>query len=128
MLRSVITLVLAVPAASLRVALEADVTPLSARAGWSKGERASPNDSIELTFLLRQQNVEQLEKHLFAASDPASPMYGRHLSNEEVHKRIIIRHMVLIKQLIIVFFQKPLLDQFHWNGSRNVRALGISLE
>lgn len=53
--------------------------------GWQHESRACPRDSVELTLLLRQQNVDILEQTLYAVSDPQSPAYGKHLSHEEVN-------------------------------------------
>ena len=72
-------------AGAVREALEADITPLDARVHWTKGAPADQSSPIHLTFLLQQQNVDRLEAALTAASDPASPTFGQHMSNEAVH-------------------------------------------
>ena len=71
--------------AATRVNLEADVASLDNRALWTKGARASSDDQLRLTFLLKQQNLDKLETSLLAASDPQSANYGQHMSNEAVH-------------------------------------------
>ena len=76
---------LAVATAATRVGLEADVAALDSRALWTKGARASSDDHLHLTFLLKQQNLDKLETRLLAASDPSDPKYGMHMSNEAVH-------------------------------------------
>mmetsp|Transcript_3469 Transcript_3469/g.5577 ORF Transcript_3469/g.5577 Transcript_3469/m.5577 type:complete len:601 (-) Transcript_3469:15-1817(-) len=40
---------------------------------------------MELTFAVKQQNLQQLRDTLMRVSRPASPDYGKHLSNAEVH-------------------------------------------
>ena len=36
---------------------------------------------------VKQTNVAQLEKQLLAVSDPRSPEYGQHLTNDEVRRK-----------------------------------------
>jgi len=43
---------------------------------------------MELTFAVKQQNIEKLQEELMRVSDPDSPSYGEHLTNEEVHKLV----------------------------------------
>lgn len=52
--------------------------------GWSPAERLANNDSVILTFALKQQNLEKLEALVNWVSDPDSPHYGRFLSLEEL--------------------------------------------
>ncbi|XP_075704152.1 tripeptidyl-peptidase 1 [Rhinoderma darwinii] len=52
--------------------------------GWSPAERLPNNDSVILTFALKQQNVEKLEELVGRVSDPDSPHYGRFLSLEQL--------------------------------------------
>ncbi|KAJ8288769.1 hypothetical protein COCON_G00014280 [Conger conger] len=51
---------------------------------WSHAGRLAPSDRVELTFALRQQNVDRLRELLKLVSDPDSPQYGKFLSLEEV--------------------------------------------
>ncbi|KAG5857478.1 hypothetical protein ANANG_G00019880, partial [Anguilla anguilla] len=51
---------------------------------WSHAGRVAPSDRVELTFALKQQNVDRLRTLLDQVSDPDSPQYGKFLSLEEV--------------------------------------------
>uniref|UniRef100_A0A8C7MFD4 Tripeptidyl-peptidase 1 n=1 Tax=Oncorhynchus kisutch TaxID=8019 RepID=A0A8C7MFD4_ONCKI len=51
---------------------------------WTRVGRIDPTEKLELTFALRQQNVDQLEHLLLLVSDPESAQYGKHLTLEEV--------------------------------------------
>lgn len=44
--------------------------------GWLHAGRVSSHEDVELTFALRQQNVERLEELLQLVSDPDSQHYG----------------------------------------------------
>jgi tripeptidyl-peptidase-1 len=68
------------------VAPEPAVTDIPS--GWSViGE--SPKDArIELNFAVKQRNLQSLHDTLLSVSDPKSPSYGEHLSNEAVHALI----------------------------------------
>jgi len=59
-------------------------TQTSLPSGFKWGERANAEE-IELIFAVKQQNLDKLHDTLMAVSDPDSPSYGDHLSNEEVH-------------------------------------------
>jgi tripeptidyl-peptidase-1 len=52
---------------------------------WEWHSRAGGHESVELTFALKQQNLEQLETVLLEVSDPMSAKYGHHLSRDEVN-------------------------------------------
>jgi len=54
-------------------------------AGWSQLTRACPHQTLELSVLVRQSNLAELEATLMAVSDPDSPKYGQHLSLDEVN-------------------------------------------
>ncbi|XP_056623244.1 tripeptidyl-peptidase 1 isoform X2 [Triplophysa dalaica] len=51
---------------------------------WILVERVKPLEEVELTFALKQQNVDHLKELLKQVSDPDSPQYGKYLSLEEV--------------------------------------------
>uniref|UniRef100_A0A6Q2YVF0 Peptidase S53 domain-containing protein n=1 Tax=Esox lucius TaxID=8010 RepID=A0A6Q2YVF0_ESOLU len=51
---------------------------------WAHMGRVRPTEEIELTFALRQQNLDRLEDLLLLVSDPSSPQYGKYLTLEEV--------------------------------------------
>jgi len=53
--------------------------------GWSITGPTSHDGLIELTFAVKQQNLQKLHDVLLRVSDPRSPSYGEHLSNNEVH-------------------------------------------
>ncbi|XP_076604465.1 tripeptidyl-peptidase 1 isoform X1 [Chaetodon auriga] len=51
---------------------------------WSHVGRVDPTEDLELTFALKQQNVDLLEETLRLVSDPDSAQYGKYLTLEEV--------------------------------------------
>jgi len=53
--------------------------------GWTVGAPADREGLIKLTFAVKQQRLSELHDVLMAVSDPRSPSYGEHLSNQEVH-------------------------------------------
>lgn len=53
--------------------------------GWRIVGAPAPTERIELTFALKQQNLDQLHDTLMAVSTPTSERYGKHLTNEAVH-------------------------------------------
>ncbi|KAK7904366.1 hypothetical protein WMY93_016973 [Mugilogobius chulae] len=55
---------------------------------WKDVGRVSPEEELRLTFALKQQNVARLEDLLMKVSDPDSPLYGKHLSLEEVSRLV----------------------------------------
>ncbi|XP_048830842.1 tripeptidyl-peptidase 1 [Brienomyrus brachyistius] len=52
--------------------------------GWTHAGRVASSDRVELTFALRQQNVDKLRGLLESVSDPDSVQYGKFLTLEEV--------------------------------------------
>ncbi|OTB16654.1 hypothetical protein K445DRAFT_316932 [Daldinia sp. EC12] len=52
--------------------------------GWRKVKNADPNQVIKLRIALEQPNLGQFEKVLYDISTPQHPLYGRHLSRDEV--------------------------------------------
>jgi len=60
----------------------------SARADWSISNRSPAYHKIDLLFAVKQTHLDELEATLMSVSDPDSPSYGQHLSNEEVHALI----------------------------------------
>ncbi|XP_019742725.1 tripeptidyl-peptidase 1 [Hippocampus comes] len=51
---------------------------------WTRVGRLRPTEELELTFALKQQNIDVLEETLKVVSDPDSPQYGKYLQLEEV--------------------------------------------
>ena len=51
-------------------------------------ERASPTQTLELSILVRQRNLGELESAFWSVSDPSSPRYGKHLSLDEVNQLV----------------------------------------
>eukprot|EP00128_Syssomonas_multiformis_P017454 Colp12_sorted_trinity150504_noHs@16589 len=56
--------------------------------GWIKGSPTADSTLCEIRIALKQHNLAVLEKIALEVSDPSSPFYGNHLSNEQV-KNII---------------------------------------
>merc|ERR1711924_359856 len=57
----------------------------SVPSSWSISTPTLPESLVELTFAVKQRGLEQLHDTLMRVSDPSSPEYGKHLSNEQVH-------------------------------------------
>lgn len=55
---------------------------------WRDVGRVSAEEEVQLTFALKQQNVVELEDRLMKVSDPDSPLYGKHMSLEEVSRLV----------------------------------------
>lgn len=54
--------------------------------GWTRLRDASKDQPFTLRIALHQPNLDALADTLFAVSDPQSPMYGNHLSRDEVNQ------------------------------------------
>ena len=52
--------------------------------GWVKIRDADPSQQIRLRIALEQPNLPQFEQTLYDVSTPQNPLYGRHLSREEL--------------------------------------------
>lgn len=52
------------------------VTVLRVPEGWLHDGRVTPLEEVELTFALKQQNVDRLKELLGQVSDPDSQQYG----------------------------------------------------
>ena len=52
--------------------------------GWKKRERVHKDKTMELSFALKQENLDQLEKLLWEVSDPDSPKYGQYLTSAQI--------------------------------------------
>ncbi|XDG04152.1 hypothetical protein ABKA04_003767 [Annulohypoxylon sp. FPYF3050] len=54
--------------------------------GWSKVKDAHPAQVLKLRIALEQPNLGHFEKTLYEISTPQNPLYGRHMSREEVRE------------------------------------------
>ena len=80
-------LTLAILAATLNSVATA-VVPV----GWGEVANAdTSSQQLELSFWVKNTNLQGLEKAVLAVSDPGSINYGQHLSNNEVHDLIAPR-------------------------------------
>eukprot|EP01084_Bolivina_argentea_P261446 441808_1 len=72
---------------------------------WIKIERTNPNNSIELLFALKQQNVNVLINTLLNVSNPLHSKYGQYLSNTDIHEMIKPSHSTInvIQQWLLSF-------------------------
>lgn len=52
--------------------------------GWVKTRDAVPSQLIRLRVALEQPNLPQFEQTLYDVSSPQHPLYGQHLSREEL--------------------------------------------
>lgn len=53
--------------------------------GWTRVSRADPATPITAHVFVKQTNTDELTRQLFAVSDPQSPQYGQHLTQQQVH-------------------------------------------
>lgn len=69
---------------------------------WQWQSRAAGHDLIELTFAVKQTNLDKLEQVLFDVSDPTSPKYGQHLSRDQVNQLVASspKHIAEVKKFI----------------------------
>ncbi|XP_027856847.1 tripeptidyl-peptidase 1 [Xiphophorus couchianus] len=65
---------------------------------WTQAGQVDPSEQLELTFALKQQNVDLLEETLRRVSDPDSPQYGKHLSLQEVSS--LVRPSALTQKVV----------------------------
>ncbi|XP_030639575.1 tripeptidyl-peptidase 1 [Chanos chanos] len=68
---------------------------------WVHAGRVSPVEEVELTFALKQQNVERLRELLQQVSDPDSDQYGKYLTLEEVTS--LVRPSDLTQKAILLW-------------------------
>eukprot|EP01062_Namystynia_karyoxenos_P059780 TRINITY_DN511_c0_g1_i3.p2 TRINITY_DN511_c0_g1~~TRINITY_DN511_c0_g1_i3.p2 ORF type:complete len:574 (+),score=210.79 TRINITY_DN511_c0_g1_i3:92-1723(+) len=59
--------------------------PAALPQGWSSQGPAPRDARLSLSVAVRQSNVTALTAALMRVSDPRSPAYGRHLTNQQVH-------------------------------------------
>jgi len=81
MLKLAIFAMLAVASAQ-RVAVEDEV--LARPDGWRQVSSSNAGGKIQLTFAVKQQNLDELERVATAVSDPRNPSYGKHMSIEAI--------------------------------------------
>ena len=53
---------------------------------WIATQRSEPSTLIDLTFALKQQNVNELQELLLKVSTPSHDLYGKHLSIQQVQE------------------------------------------
>lgn len=69
------------------VAMESDA--MLVRSGWSmKDSATAARRNLQLTFAVRQQNLDRLARTVLEVSDPTHPSYGQHLSLTEVNELV----------------------------------------
>ncbi|XP_073468797.1 tripeptidyl-peptidase 1 [Aquarana catesbeiana] len=72
--------------------------------GWTQTERLSGDESVILTFALKQQNVEKLRDLVGRVSDPDSPQYGHFLSLEDL--RALLRPSLDTLRTVLTWLRK----------------------
>uniref|UniRef100_A0A665VZD3 Tripeptidyl-peptidase 1 n=1 Tax=Echeneis naucrates TaxID=173247 RepID=A0A665VZD3_ECHNA len=102
-------------------------------ADWNHVGRVDPTEELELTFALKQQNVNLLEEKLRLVSDPDSPQYGKHLTLEEVASLVrpsqmthkVVHHWLRSHGITNSYLSHLPMTQFHRyvrNGQSIVRS------
>ena len=64
--------------------METQLTIPDELATWKRTGEALDHEWHEMTFAVKQNNIEHLKRRIEQTSDLDSPMYGQHLSHEEV--------------------------------------------
>jgi len=59
---------------------------MASEMGWTEKSSVSSGEVVKLTFMLRQQNKNELAKVVERVSDPDSPNYGHYLTKNQVDK------------------------------------------
>ncbi|PIO25980.1 hypothetical protein AB205_0143850, partial [Aquarana catesbeiana] len=78
--------------------------PVRVPDGWTQTERLSGDESVILTFALKQQNVEKLRDLVGRVSDPDSPQYGHFLSLEDL--RALLRPSLDTLRTVLTWLRK----------------------
>eukprot|EP00933_Yihiella_yeosuensis_P058104 TRINITY_DN5832_c0_g2_i1.p1 TRINITY_DN5832_c0_g2~~TRINITY_DN5832_c0_g2_i1.p1 ORF type:complete len:607 (+),score=132.36 TRINITY_DN5832_c0_g2_i1:73-1821(+) len=86
---------------STKVLMENGHRPISH--GWALKGKPHPEERLQLTFAVKQQGLHDLKEALFRVSDPDSPDYGKHLSNEEIQKLTAPdeKHLKVVREFIL---------------------------
>ncbi|KAI4872239.1 hypothetical protein NFI96_034397 [Prochilodus magdalenae] len=71
--------------------------------GWLHDGRVTPLEEVDLTFALKQQNVDRLQELLQLVSDPDSHLYGKFLTLEEVAS--LVRPSQLTEKVVQTWLQ-----------------------
>lgn len=61
---------------------------LGAPNGWEPVRKASPEDTITLSFFVKQSNLASLERELVEISDPTHPRFGRTLTAHQLDQLV----------------------------------------
>jgi len=76
-------------AGTLYSALEADQSiEYWKEEGWQMLGRVESFKTLELSFALKQENVEQLEELFWQVSDPDSSLYGKYLTTDQITEMV----------------------------------------
>jgi len=85
--------------------------------------RAASKRPLTLTFAVVQRNLDQLERELYAVSDPSSARYGKHLSFEQVHE--LTTDVQAMKAVVTFVRRHPQLSLVHVFRSGFVKVRGL---
>jgi len=72
---------------------------------WTLVTKAEPQEMMTVTFALKQQNLDKLEKMYWSVSDPDSKEYGNFMSMEEISKLVSPprRVMLTLRQFLMEY-------------------------
>lgn len=110
----------------LRVVMESDIDQATREEGWEKVGLAEENAQIELTFLLKQTNLQELARTAMAVSDPRSDSYGNHLSLEEVNTLTAPTQNAVVS--IDRFLQQHGVTAVHRNGNSDTIRVSVPIK
>lgn len=95
------------------------------RRHFVRGERASPDHPVQLVVALRQRNLAQLERELYAVSDPWSPRYGQHLTHEQV--AALVAPPAAVVEQVVRYFRSMDPERAHVEVVRTRDMVGVQL-
>lgn len=93
---------------------------------WRDLGRVSADVELQLTFALKQQNVAELEDRLLKVSDPDSPLYGKHMSLEEVSA--LVRPSEVTQKVIYSWLQRHGIRDCHTVLTQDFLQCSMSTE
>ncbi|KAL6477973.1 hypothetical protein MHYP_G00138080 [Metynnis hypsauchen] len=94
--------------------------------GWLHDGRVSPLEEVELTFALKQQNVDKLQELLALVSDPDSQHYGKFLTLEEVAS--LVRPSQLTEKVVQTWLQSHGVTRCHTVLTRDFLQCSMTVQ
>lgn len=93
---------------------------------WRDVGRVRAEEELQLTFALKQRNVAELEDRLMKVSDPDSPLYGKHMSLEEVSR--LVRPSEATRKVVYGWLQSHGIRDCHTVTTQDFLQCTVSVE